>query len=77
MEAAVQKGCGLVDNAFFLPQQTYIDPLSISKIINEWGHVIRGKSGALLLCHLVHFYFALDTDPDNAERSCKFHLVMR
>jgi len=61
MEAAVQKGCGLVDNAFFLPQQTYIDPLSISKIINEWGHVIRGKSGALLLCHLVPFYFALDS----------------
>jgi hypothetical protein len=60
MEAAVQEGCGLVDNPIFLPQQTYIHPLSISKIINEWGHIIRGKSGALLLCHLVHFYFALD-----------------
>lgn len=61
MGAAVQEGCGLVDNALFLPHQAHVYPLGISKIINEWGHVIRGKSGALLLCHLVHFYFVIDT----------------
>jgi hypothetical protein len=61
MEAAVQEGCGLVDNAIFLTQQIHVYHLSISKITDGVQHIIRGKSGALLLRHLVHFYFAIDT----------------